>query len=110
MNRSFTTWPARRRQSSHRRAITLWVVGLCCVFAKAAGQTLDAQKLAPGAPVERDLSGGQSHDYRIALEAGQGIRIEVEQRGVDVVLALSGPDGNPIFQDGNPEKWTIALD
>ena len=104
MNRSFINWPARRRQSSHRRAITLWVIGLCCVFAKAAGQTLDAQKLAPGAPVERDLSGGQPHDYRIALEAGQGIRIEVEQRGVDVVLALSGPDGKEILKENEWEE------
>ncbi|HZF40270.1 MAG TPA: tetratricopeptide repeat protein, partial [Blastocatellia bacterium] len=104
MNRSFTTWPARRRRSSHRRAITLWIIGLCCVFAKAAGQTLDAQKLAPGAPVERDLSGGQAHDYRIALEAGQGIRIEVEQRGVDVILTLSGPDGKELLKENEWEE------
>jgi CHAT domain-containing protein/Tfp pilus assembly protein PilF len=101
MNRSFTNRPARRLQSSPRRAVTLWVIGLCCIFAKAAGQTLDAQKLAPGAQVERELSGGQAHDYRIALEAGQGIRIEVEQRGVDVVLALSGPDGKELLKEND---------
>jgi CHAT domain-containing protein/tetratricopeptide (TPR) repeat protein len=110
LKRSFTTWSACLPQSSRRRAITLWAIGLCCVFAKAAGQTPHAQKLAPGAPVERELSGGQVHDYRIALEAGQGIKIIVEQRGGDVVLVLSDPDGKELRkEDGWEEAYGTEL-
>ncbi len=31
----------------------------------------DVHKLAPGAPIERELAGGQVHTYQIALASGQ---------------------------------------
>lgn len=36
-----------------------------------AAPSAPAQTLAPGRPVERELAGGQSHTYQIALTAGQ---------------------------------------
>ncbi|MGH9842708.1 MAG: tetratricopeptide repeat protein, partial [Blastocatellia bacterium] len=56
-------------------------------------QPEDVRTLAPGAPVERGISGGQTHGYRIALGAGQFALVQVEQRGADVVLTAGGPDG-----------------
>jgi CHAT domain-containing protein/Tfp pilus assembly protein PilF len=107
MKRSFTTWRAclpQSWQSCGRRVGALWIIGLCCVFAMAAGQLPDAQKLASGAPVERALSGGQVHDYRIALEAGQGLKIKVDQRGIDVVVVLSDPDGKELTKEDGWEE------
>lgn len=49
--------------------------------------------LEPGKPVERELAGGASHSYRVALTSGQYLHLSVEQRGVDVALTLRGPDG-----------------
>jgi tetratricopeptide (TPR) repeat protein len=49
--------------------------------------------LEPGQTVEREIAGGQRHTYQIALQAGQFARFVIEQKGVDVVLALIGPDG-----------------
>src|SRR5215813_7943913 len=71
----------------------LLIFGLCGGFAGAAQQPQDSQPLSLGSPIERELPGGQTHIYRIALSAGQFALVEVEQRGADVSLAASGPDG-----------------
>jgi CHAT domain-containing protein/predicted negative regulator of RcsB-dependent stress response len=52
--------------------------------------------LEPAKPVERELSGGQSHSYKIMLISGQYLHIAVEQRGIDVAVALFTPDGKKI--------------
>jgi len=62
-------------------------------FAEAARQPQDPQSLSTNAPIERELPGGQTHTYRIALSAGQYALVQVEQRGADVWLTADGPDG-----------------
>jgi CHAT domain-containing protein/tetratricopeptide (TPR) repeat protein len=62
-------------------------------FAEATSHSQDPQSLSIGAPIERDLPRGQTHIYRIALDAGQFALVEVEQRNADVSLAANGPDG-----------------
>jgi len=44
-------------------------------------------------PIERKLSGGETHIYEINLPADQFLRLLVDQRGVDVTLTLFSPDG-----------------
>ncbi|MCI0352562.1 MAG: CHAT domain-containing protein [Acidobacteriales bacterium] len=48
--------------------------------------------LEPGRPVERELDGGQTHSYRVSLNAGQYLRVRVDQKGVDVAMTLFSPD------------------
>ena len=48
--------------------------------------------LEPGSPVERELVGGQTHSYRVSLNAGQYLRVMVDQKGVDVAMTLFSPD------------------
>jgi CHAT domain-containing protein/tetratricopeptide (TPR) repeat protein len=60
------------------------------------------RELELGTPVERDLSGGQSHSYRILLAAGQYLHVVVDQRGIDVVVALYGPDGRALIEIDSP--------
>jgi CHAT domain-containing protein/tetratricopeptide (TPR) repeat protein len=72
---------------------TLLLFGLCGAFVEATQQPPDLQTLSIGAPVERELSGGQTHLYRITLSAGQFALVQVEQRGAEVVLTANGPDG-----------------
>ncbi|MGH9842753.1 MAG: tetratricopeptide repeat protein, partial [Blastocatellia bacterium] len=50
-----------------------------------------------GKTIEREMTGGQTHMYQIKLTAGQFLRIEVEQRGIDVIVALFGPDDKQII-------------
>jgi CHAT domain-containing protein/Tfp pilus assembly protein PilF len=80
--------------------------------ASERGATPGAQEsisLEPGKPVERELSGGQSHTYKIALVSSQYLRIEVEQRGIDVAVALFTPDGNKIGEVDD-ERATVRAE
>src|SRR5881392_677042 len=62
----------------------------------AAQSEKDVLVLEPEKPVERELAGGQSHTYRITLTADQYLFVVDDQRGIDVVVTLFGPDGKKI--------------
>src|SRR5262245_37576641 len=50
----------------------------------AAQGEKDVRALELGKSIERELAGGQTHSYLIALAAGQYLHVVVEQRGIDV--------------------------
>ena len=58
----------------------------------------DVRRLEPGRPVERELTGGQSHSYQLTLAADQYLLVVVEQRGIDVVVQLLGPDDKQVME------------
>ncbi|MEN3336091.1 MAG: hypothetical protein V7641_5456 [Blastocatellia bacterium] len=58
--------------------------------------------LEPDKPIERELAGGQAHDYRIKLDAGQYLSVVVDQRGIDVVVTLFDPDGKKLAEVDSP--------
>lgn len=62
----------------------------------------DTEALEPGAPLEREMSGGEVHAYRLTLRSGQFLRAIVEQRGVDVVVNVIGPDGEELAEVDGP--------
>src|SRR5215475_3231594 len=78
---------------NNRCFYALLIFCLCGGGAAASRLPQDPQSLSINAPIERELPAGQTHVYRIALSAGQFALVEVEQRGADVSLAASGPDG-----------------
>ena len=57
-------------------------------------ETADEIKpLAPGEIHERAIAPQQKHRYQINLEANRFIKIEVTEKGCDVVMSLRAPDG-----------------
>jgi CHAT domain-containing protein/Tfp pilus assembly protein PilF len=62
----------------------------------ATRSTQESDSLEPGKPIERELSGGQSHSYKITMVSRQYLQVGVEQRGIDLEVVLSGPDGKKI--------------
>src|SRR5262245_34019982 len=73
------------------------------------GATPSAQEsisLELGKPVERELSGGQSHFYKIAMVPGQYLQVTVRQQGIDVLAALFTPDGKKVGE-ADIEKATV---
>ncbi len=70
--------------------------------APAANQQMDVRTLEQGKPIERALSGGQIHSYQTTLAAGQYLHVVVEQRGIDVVVVLFGPDGKKLVEVDSP--------
>ncbi|HMX26720.1 MAG TPA: tetratricopeptide repeat protein, partial [Blastocatellia bacterium] len=65
----------------------------------ASAQT---QTLELGKPIERELAGGDKHQYQIGLITGRFLRVIVEQRGVDVTVALLAPDGKQLLEVDSP--------
>jgi CHAT domain-containing protein len=49
--------------------------------------------LAPGAAIQRHLARGDTHRFTIALDAGDFVTIDAEQRGIDVRATVVGGDG-----------------
>ncbi len=68
----------------------------------AAAAQSDVPELVVGTPLERELKGGQTHAYRLALAAHQYLRLVVEQQGIDVVVRLFGPDGRQLVEVDSP--------
>ncbi|HEV2763776.1 MAG TPA: erythromycin esterase family protein [Pyrinomonadaceae bacterium] len=48
------------------------------------------------------MQGGDTHKYQVPLSAGQYLKVLVDQRGVDVVVAALGPDGVKISEVDSP--------
>jgi CHAT domain-containing protein len=75
---------------------------LLLVFLHTANGQSTLTPLELSKPIERELSGGQTHSYSISLAAGQYARALVVQRGIDVVVAFRGPDGQKIVELDTP--------
>jgi CHAT domain-containing protein/Tfp pilus assembly protein PilF len=67
-----------------------------------AQEDAHALPLEPGKPIERELAGGESHSYHFTLAAGQFLRAVVDQRGVNLIVTLYGPDGKKIADIDSP--------
>jgi len=52
--------------------------------------------------VERELKGGEVHAFRISMVQGQFLHGVVEQKGLDVVVTMFGPDGKQLFSTDSP--------
>jgi CHAT domain-containing protein len=62
----------------------------------------DVRVLEPGKSIERELTGDQAQSYTIVLTAEQYLHVVVDQRGIDVVVALFGPDGRKLMEVDSP--------
>lgn len=62
------------------------------------GGEKEGRALEPGKPLKQELAGGQQHIYQIRLSADQFLRVIVEQKGIDVVAQVLGPDGKQIME------------
>ena len=55
-----------------------------------------------GKPIERQLSKDETHSYAIVLTTGQYGHLIVDQRGIDVAVAMYGPDGAKLVEVDSP--------
>jgi len=86
---------------------------LCCAYAQTekTGASPKLPEKAPkqivatlelGKPVERELQGGGTDTYEIKVKKGQFLHVVAEQRGIDVVLVVSDPQGKILVQADSP--------
>ncbi|HSE19264.1 MAG TPA: CHAT domain-containing tetratricopeptide repeat protein [Pyrinomonadaceae bacterium] len=80
--------------------LAILLIGVAPVFAQTPGD------LPTLAAVERELKGGETQSYRIVLAAGQFLHAVVEQKDIDVVTAVFGPDGKQLTESNSPnDRW-----
>jgi CHAT domain-containing protein/Tfp pilus assembly protein PilF len=89
-------------------AVVAWVLLLS--GAVTAGPQEQSTSLIPGQPVAREMRGGEQHTYRVTLSAGQHARVVVDQKGIDVVLALLGTDGKQLLEVDNNLSGTRGME
>src|SRR5690349_10390055 len=66
--------------------------------------------LVIGQPIAREMRGGEQHAFQLQLTAGQYARVILEQKGIDVVLALSGTDGKQLLEVDNNLSGTRGME
>ncbi len=90
--------------SVHAAPITPSLLSGTIEQATASNQA-DLTPIDPAKPIQRELSGGQKHAFRIGLADGQYAKVLIEQQGIDIVARLLSPDGKLILEiDSDPRK------
>ena len=88
-----------------------WILLLSgTVNAAKSQEQASAYTLIAGQPVAREMRGGEQHTYQVTLSAGQYARMVVQQKGIDVVLALLGVDGRPLLEVDNNLSGTRGME
>lgn len=99
------------RRMALRLVLCAWLLGwIPCGEGISAGEV---RQPVPGERVEREMGRQEAHLYEVAAE-GRPFLIFVEQRGIDVILDVQGPDGAilgksnaPTGRQG-PESFLVA--
>ncbi|HUE80475.1 MAG TPA: hypothetical protein VMM84_00085, partial [Pyrinomonadaceae bacterium] len=63
------------------------------------------QALRLGSVTERTISAGQAHTFTIEAKGDQYLHVVVYQRGIDLMVALLGPDGTKIMEEDRTDAF-----
>ncbi|HUE83938.1 MAG TPA: tetratricopeptide repeat protein, partial [Pyrinomonadaceae bacterium] len=80
------------------------VRGIIANAATDYSSSQDVNSLLLGKPIEKELKGGETHSYEIRMAAGQFLHVVVDQRGIDVVVTLLGPEGKSLIRVDSPNS------
>jgi len=88
--------------------LSKWMI--CCVIfatlaftpSSSARRGQDAARLELGQTMERTISGGEIHRYRISLSPGLYLRVAIAQQGIDVAVTVLDPAGRRIARIDRP--------
>jgi erythromycin esterase len=86
--------------------------GLAIALAQEPLGEVSAVPLEPGTPLEREMGAGDVHAYQVILDQRQFLRAIVDQRGIDVVVTVIGPNGEKIAEvdaTGTDESETVEV-
>jgi len=75
-----------------RVLILLPLVVSCSLIAVAQNSTT----LKLGSPLDRTLTAGEVHEFTVKTEENTHVELEVEQRGIDVVVRVTSPTGKSL--------------
>jgi len=84
----------------HRLRALLAASFLLCFVTTIA--TAQDQALQLGTPVERRIAAHETHNYVVTLTENQFAQLVVEQRGIDVVIHVTSPEGKNLGDFDSP--------
>jgi CHAT domain-containing protein/Tfp pilus assembly protein PilF len=86
------------------QSLTRLLAALAICALPVVAQT--AKDLPALSAVTRELKGGETHSYRIALTSGQFLHATVEQLDTDLITAVFAPDGKQLTESDSPnDLW-----
>ncbi len=71
-------------------------------FGQETTPVTDIRLLELKKPIERTITTGEVHLYRAEVIGGQVLDVLVEQRGIDVVVVVTAPDGKELVEVDSP--------
>ncbi|HEU4510283.1 MAG TPA: PPC domain-containing protein [Pyrinomonadaceae bacterium] len=78
-------------------------VAVVLLFLLLCQPVVNAQTtLQTGSPIERELASNQVHEFSVAVEENHYVELVVEQRGIDVVVKVTSPNGKSLGQFDTP--------
>lgn len=83
------------------KRIAVFLNLICLVFVGAISAQM-LKKLMVGESFEKELSGGEAHQYKIQAGGDFYLRLSVEQKGIDVVVTLLDPTNKKVFEINSP--------
>jgi hypothetical protein len=83
----------------HLRALLVASFHVCLLTVVATAQE---QTLQVGTSIDRQLKAGQSHTFYVELAENVFVQLVVEQRGIDVIVKVSSPDGKSLGNFDTP--------
>src|SRR6185369_5833543 len=106
-----STWEVVVPRAGFHGLLAAIFAALSIAAVGAGPPPLEAPWLTPEAAIERPMTGGESHAYRIDVAAGRRRLVTVEQLGIDVVVEGVGPDGQslPGIDSPNGREGTESL-
>ena len=72
------------------------------VFARGDSVVTQGQTLQLGTPVQNDLGPNEAHAYDLKLEENTFVQLVVEQRGIDLIIHVSAPNGKNLGDFDSP--------
>ncbi len=92
--------------TNRQHKLTIFTVALYLILALdgalTSAQTPDSRQLTTGQVIERELKGDEAHSYSLALTAGQYLDVIVEQKGIDVIVALFDANDKKVAEVDSP--------
>lgn len=76
--------------------IALLILAMWVVPARASADASQPAVLTAGSPVDRSIAAGDSHTFELRLDAEQTAIVEIEERGIDVDVRVTEPNGDSI--------------
>ncbi len=77
-----------------------WLLGL--LLLACGGPPPELLPLTPGATLHREVAGGRIHRFRFQAPANRFLHLDVEQRGVDVIVLLNDASGRLVYEVDGP--------